>query len=226
MRIKTVGCLLCLISIILSPVAICDDSFDPHNILQKHKSLRQVIFALHPDVEIVERKRMISAPDAFMIAFRKDDMYGIMICEMDINSKWHITAYNDQLFRVKSTGNILLDEQEDHDPFVWYEVTENKETYYLTIEKIKRKWTVVHMFFDRSDHPIQYRLSEDRQHLVVTDLVDPRIYWPINIDLSLSNFNVEVASQTCENAIAYMYDANMRRNNSYEHIVVWEQDDN
>jgi hypothetical protein len=58
MRIITVGCLLCLISIILSPVAICDDSFDPHNILQEHKSLRQVIFALHPDVEIVERKRM------------------------------------------------------------------------------------------------------------------------------------------------------------------------
>lgn len=224
-KIRTVGCLLCLISIMLLSNAICDSSFDPQNILQEHKSLQQAIFAVHPDIEILERKSMISTPNASMIAFQKDDMYGIMICEWGSDSKWHITAYNEQLFHAKIKSHILLDEQDHHDPFVWYEVSGHEETYYLTIEKIKRKWTIVHMYFDRFGHPMQYRLSEDRQHLVVTDLVDPRIYWPIDIDLSLSKFSVEEASRTCEKAIAYMYDENLRKNNSYEHIVVWEQDD-
>ncbi|NLO60631.1 MAG: hypothetical protein GX104_06060 [Spirochaetales bacterium] len=225
MKRKMIGFLILLVLTILSSTAVCGDSFDPQNALREHEALKQAVFVKHPDVEVLDMKDMISMPEAAIIVFRKDDMYGVMICERVADGEWSIAAYNERLFHVTNTGTILLDEQKNHDPFIWYEDMEQKESYYLTIGRIKRTWTIVHMFFDRSSHPTQYRLSEDRQHLVVTDLIDPQIYWPIDIDLSLSNFSVEKACQACERAIAYMYDENMRRNNSYEHVVIWEQDD-
>ena len=189
--------------------------------LRSAKAEIQEVFSLeYTDAVLLDAEWMPSESGTIIVMFEKQDFIGIVIYEQQIDQTFKMAAYNDSLFRCKEGATCLFDGWPGDDPDIWYEVPD--EMYFIRLDKAENgSWFVRHMAYDRANHAIQYSLSEDAQSIIVSDLTYPRVWWPIEEDLTLCEFNVAMVCDMCDRAVAYMLDEEMYKNNSYEYRVEW-----
>lgn len=134
---------------------------------------------------------MVSDVNASICLFKDPEYYGTVIYRLEEDGAITTAARSDALFPLREGMRcVLLRRFEDEDPELRY--TDVHEFYHLL--SLKRtddgEWIVDSMLYNRASHAIEFFLSEDEHFMRVADMACPYIWWPVEVDLSLSTYDL------------------------------------
>ena len=157
--------------------------------------------AEYPDAMLLELHSTELDPDAYICLFRGMDSWGVVIYLLEADGTVHAVSRNDTLIprcedEAYEMGNTEL----------WYDCIAHDVSYDFFFDLTDDgEWIVAQMLFRRDDRDILYTLIGDGEQLCVSALNDDQgIWWPLELDLRLSAFDLYAVCDECAQAFEYM----------------------